>query len=59
MVITAIIASAITSTADHINMSIVIAPMILLYFINIGLNQMAITSHRIKEPEPTSITSQL
>jgi sec-independent protein translocase protein TatC len=37
IVIIAIVAAAITPTVDPINMGLVMAPMILLYFISIGL----------------------
>jgi sec-independent protein translocase protein TatC len=42
IVIIAIIAAAITPTVDPVNMSLVMAPMILLYFLSIGLSQMAV-----------------
>jgi sec-independent protein translocase protein TatC len=42
IVIIAIIAAAITPTVDPVNMSLVMAPMILLFFLSIGLSQMAV-----------------
>jgi sec-independent protein translocase protein TatC len=42
IVIIAIIAAAVTPTVDPVNMSLVMAPMILLYFLSIGLSQMAV-----------------
>jgi sec-independent protein translocase protein TatC len=37
VVIIAILAASITPTVDPVNMSLVMAPMIVLYFISIGL----------------------
>jgi sec-independent protein translocase protein TatC len=42
VVIIAILAAAVTPTVDPVNMSLVMAPMILLYFLSIGLSQMAV-----------------
>jgi sec-independent protein translocase protein TatC len=42
IVIIAIIAAAVTPTVDPVNMSLVMAPMILLFFLSIGLSQMAV-----------------
>lgn len=41
IVIIAVLAAAITPTVDPINMGLVMAPMILLYFISIGLSYLA------------------
>lgn len=41
VVIIAILAAAITPTVDPVNMGLVMAPMILLYFISIGLSYIA------------------
>jgi sec-independent protein translocase protein TatC len=41
VVIIAILAAAITPTVDPVNMGLVMAPMILLYFISIGLSHIA------------------
>jgi sec-independent protein translocase protein TatC len=51
IVIIAIIAAAITPTVDPVNMSLVMAPMILLYFLSIGLSQMAVLGQRRKKIE--------
>ena len=51
IVIIAIIAAAVTPTVDPINMSLVMAPMILLYFLSIGLSYLANTGRRKKEQE--------
>jgi sec-independent protein translocase protein TatC len=48
-VIIAIIAAAVTPTVDPVNMLLVIAPMILLYFLSIGLSQMAVLGRRKKQ----------
>ena len=41
IVIIAVLAAAITPTVDPVNMGLVMAPMILLYFISIGLSYLA------------------
>ncbi len=41
IVIISVIAAAITPTVDPVNMSLVMAPMILLYFLSIGLSYIA------------------
>ncbi|MBL8064155.1 MAG: twin-arginine translocase subunit TatC [Anaerolineales bacterium] len=41
VVIIAILAAAITPTVDPVNMGLVMAPMIMLYFISIGLSHLA------------------
>jgi sec-independent protein translocase protein TatC len=51
VVIIAVIAAAITPTVDPINMGIVMAPMIGLYFLSIGLSALA-WSLRKREVEP-------
>jgi sec-independent protein translocase protein TatC len=51
VVIIAIIAAAITPTVDPVNMSLVMAPMVLLYFLSIGLSQMAVLGQRRKKIE--------
>ena len=50
VVIIAIMAAAITPTVDPVNMGLVMLPMILLYFISIGLSYMAY-SGRKQPPE--------
>jgi sec-independent protein translocase protein TatC len=51
VVIIAILAAAITPTTDPVNMSLVMGPMIALYFISIGLGYLALAARRqrIKE----------
>jgi sec-independent protein translocase protein TatC len=49
IVIIAIIAAAVTPTVDPVNMSLVMAPMILLYFLSIGLSQIAVLGQRRKQ----------
>ena len=51
IVIIAILAAAVTPTVDPVNMSLVMAPMILLYFLSIGLSQMAVLGQRRKPIE--------
>jgi sec-independent protein translocase protein TatC len=46
IVIIAILAAAVTPTVDPVNMSLVMAPMILLYFLSIGLSQMAVLAQK-------------
>ena len=49
IVIIAVIAAAVTPTIDPVNMSLVMAPMILLYFLSIGLSQIAVLGQRSKK----------
>lgn len=42
MIIIAILAAAITPTVDPVNMTLVMAPMILLYFLSIGMSHLAL-----------------
>jgi len=46
IVVIAVAAAAITPTTDPINMSLVMGPMIALYFISIGLGYLALTARR-------------
>jgi sec-independent protein translocase protein TatC len=46
IIIIAIIAAAITPTVDPVNMSLVMGPMILLYFVSIILSYMAVGARR-------------
>lgn len=46
IVIIAVIAAAVTPTVDPVNMGLVMAPMILLYFISIGLSFLAYAGRR-------------
>jgi len=54
IVIIAIVAAVITPTIDPVNQGLVMAPMILLYFISIGLSYLAYTGRKrnlINDPE--------
>ena len=53
VVVIAIIAAAITPTTDPVNMSLVMGPMIALYFISIGLGYLALAGRRQPEKENT------
>ncbi len=46
VVVIAILAAAITPTVDPINMSLVMGPMVLLYFIGVGLSYLAAGNRR-------------
>jgi sec-independent protein translocase protein TatC len=48
IVVIAILAAAITPTTDPVNMSLVMGPMILLYFVSIGLGYLALLGRRRK-----------
>lgn len=56
VVIIAILAAAITPTVDPVNMGLVMLPMILLYFISIGLSYLAYAGRRknSENQEPAS-----
>ena len=56
ILIIAVIAAAITPTVDPVNMGLVMAPMILLYFISIGLSYLAYAGRRrnAEAQEPAS-----
>jgi sec-independent protein translocase protein TatC len=60
VVIIAILAAAITPTVDPVNMSLVMGPMILLYFVSIGLGYLALMGRkrraREKELSPSNLT---
>ncbi|MBN8582272.1 MAG: twin-arginine translocase subunit TatC [Anaerolineae bacterium] len=58
VVIIAVIAAAITPTVDPVNMGLVMAPMILLYFISIGLSYLAYAG-RGKNAEPQEPASDV
>ena len=51
IVIISIISAAITPTVDPVNMSLVMVPMILLFFISIGLSYIAYAGRRRNAPE--------
>ena len=48
VIVIAVLASAITPTTDPVNMALVMGPMILLYFLNIGLGYLALVGRRRK-----------
>jgi sec-independent protein translocase protein TatC len=52
VVIIAVLAAAITPTVDPVNMSLVMAPMAVLYFISIGLSYLAAMGRRRRENPP-------
>jgi sec-independent protein translocase protein TatC len=54
VVIISILAAAITPTIDPVNMGLVMLPMILLYFISIGLSYIAFAGRKQVELEPES-----
>ncbi|MBI5964142.1 MAG: twin-arginine translocase subunit TatC [Chloroflexi bacterium] len=51
IVIIAIIAAAVTPTIDPVNQGLVMAPMILLYFVSIGLSHIAYAGRKKNEAE--------
>ncbi len=51
IVIIAVIAAAVTPTIDPVNMGLVMLPMILLYFISIGLSYIAYAGRKRKNTE--------
>ncbi len=51
IVIIAIIAAAVTPTIDPVNQGLVMAPMILLYFVSIGLSYIAYAGRKKNEAE--------
>jgi sec-independent protein translocase protein TatC len=51
VVVIAILAAAITPTTDPVNMSLVMGPMIALYFVSIGLGYLAMATRRQREKE--------
>jgi len=54
VVIIAIIAAAVTPTVDPVNMGLVMLPMILLYFVSIGLSYIAYGSRRRRAAQAVS-----
>jgi sec-independent protein translocase protein TatC len=56
VVIISIVAAAITPTVDPVNMGLVMAPMILLYFVSIGLSYLAYAGRRRIEPVKSEST---
>ncbi len=51
IVIIAVIAAAVTPTIDPVNMGLVMLPMILLYFISIGLSYIAYAGRKREKAE--------
>jgi sec-independent protein translocase protein TatC len=49
VVIIAVLAAAVTPTVDPVNMGLVMLPMILLYFVSIGLSHIAYAGRRRNE----------
>jgi sec-independent protein translocase protein TatC len=54
VVVIAVVAAAITPTVDPVNMSLVMLPMTLLYFLSIGLSYMAYSGRRKPDEKPTT-----
>lgn len=57
IILIAVLAAAITPTVDPINMSLVMGPMILLYFISIGLSRIAYRG-RLTQEKASAITEE-
>jgi sec-independent protein translocase protein TatC len=55
IVIIAIVAAAVTPTIDPINQGLVMAPMILLYFVSIGLSYIAYAGRKQNIPEEQDV----
>jgi sec-independent protein translocase protein TatC len=51
VIVIAVLAAAITPTVDPVNMSLVMAPMILLYFLSIGMSHLALLGRKRPEME--------
>jgi sec-independent protein translocase protein TatC len=49
VIVIAVLAAAITPTTDPVNMSLVMGPMVLLYFTSIGLGYLAMAGRRRRE----------
>jgi sec-independent protein translocase protein TatC len=49
IVIIAVLAAAVTPTVDPVNMGLVMLPMILLYFVSIGMSHLAYALRRRNE----------
>jgi sec-independent protein translocase protein TatC len=54
VMIIAVLAAAITPTTDPVNMALVMGPMVILYFISIGLGYLAMISRRRRELKTVS-----
>ncbi len=51
IILMAVLAAAITPTTDPVNMSLVMAPMIILYFLSILLSRMAVAGRQRRQAE--------
>ena len=51
VIVIAILGAAITPTVDPVNMTLVMAPMILLYFLSIGMSHLALIGRKRPETE--------
>jgi sec-independent protein translocase protein TatC len=58
VVVISIVAAAITPTVDPVNMSLVMLPMILLYFLSIALSYMAYSGRHKPDEQPTAEEGQ-
>jgi sec-independent protein translocase protein TatC len=58
VVIIAVIAAAVTPTIDPVNMGLVMIPMILLYFVSIGLSYLAYAGQREPESDGSESTNE-
>jgi sec-independent protein translocase protein TatC len=58
IVVIAIIAAAVTPTTDPVNQALVMAPMILLYFISIGLSYIAYAGRRNASAESEYVKTE-
>ena len=57
IILIAVLAAAITPTVDPINMTLVMGPMILLYFVSIGLSRIAYRG-RVKQAQEKSMAEE-
>jgi sec-independent protein translocase protein TatC len=55
VILIALLAAAITPTVDPVNMALVMAPMILLYFVSIGLSRIAYRDRLKQESEKENV----
>jgi len=51
VIVIAVLAAAITPTVDPVNMTLVMAPMIMLYFLSIGMSHLALLGRKRPEME--------
>ena len=57
IILIAVLAAAITPTVDPVNMALVMGPMIILYFISIGLSRIAYRS-RLRQAQEKAMTEE-